>query len=89
MTKLRAGASYLVPRRARVVIPQVAHHIIQRGNYQQYVFEQDNIMIKEMRIKIQKELAVGELDFIMKLEKKFKVILRELKQGRPRKEINR
>ena len=78
-----------MPRRARVVIPQVAHHIIQRGNYQQYVFEQDNIMIKEMRIKIQKELAVGELDFIMKLEKKFKVILRELKQGRPRKEINR
>ena len=50
-------------------------------------------MIKEMRIKmrskIQKELAVGELYFIMKLEKKFKVILRELKQGRPKKEINR
>jgi len=30
-----------MPRRARVVIPNIAHHAIQRGNYQQYVFEKE------------------------------------------------
>ena len=30
-----------MPRKARVVVPNIAHHIIQRGNYQQYVFEKD------------------------------------------------
>lgn len=30
-----------MPRRARLVIPGTAHHVVQRGNYQQYVFECD------------------------------------------------
>ncbi|MBZ0167414.1 MAG: transposase [Candidatus Omnitrophica bacterium] len=30
-----------MPRRARVIVPGTAHHIIQRGNYQQYIFEHD------------------------------------------------
>lgn len=28
-----------MPRRARVIVPETAHHVIQRGNYQQYIFE--------------------------------------------------
>jgi putative transposase len=33
-----------MPRGARIVIPDIAHHITQRGNYQQDVFdkEEDN-----------------------------------------------
>lgn len=30
-----------MPRKARVVLPQIAHHVVQRGNYQQTVFERD------------------------------------------------
>lgn len=30
-----------MPRQARIVIPGVAHHVIQRGNYQQAVFEEE------------------------------------------------
>ncbi len=30
-----------MPRRARVVVPETAHHVIQRGNYQQCIFESD------------------------------------------------
>jgi len=31
-----------MPRRARVVIPEMAHHVTQRGNYQQIVFDQQD-----------------------------------------------
>ncbi|MBU1863045.1 MAG: transposase [Candidatus Omnitrophica bacterium] len=31
-----------MPRQSRVVIPDIAHHVTQRGNYQQTVFESDN-----------------------------------------------
>jgi len=30
-----------MPRRLRAVIPHQAHHVVQRGNYQQYIFEKD------------------------------------------------
>jgi len=30
-----------MPRKARIVLPGIAHHVVQRGNYQQKVFEQD------------------------------------------------
>lgn len=30
-----------MPRKARVVLPGIAHHVVQRGNYQQNVFEHD------------------------------------------------
>lgn len=30
-----------MPRQARIVIPNIAHHITQRGNYRQVVFEED------------------------------------------------
>ncbi|MFH1856909.1 MAG: transposase, partial [Candidatus Omnitrophota bacterium] len=30
-----------MPRQARIIIPYIAHHITQRGNYGQAVFEED------------------------------------------------
>ena len=30
-----------MPRQARIVIPGIAHHVTQRGNYQSAIFEQD------------------------------------------------
>ncbi|MCA9406898.1 MAG: transposase, partial [Candidatus Omnitrophica bacterium] len=30
-----------MPRRARVVIPQTPHHVTQRGNFQENVFENE------------------------------------------------
>ena len=35
------GALSVVPRRARIVVPGLAHHVTQRGNYRQQVFFTD------------------------------------------------
>jgi putative transposase len=39
-----------MPRIARVVIPEIAHHITQRGNYQQIIFHSgdDKVVIKRL-----------------------------------------
>jgi putative transposase len=53
-------------------------------NWKTYLTEDDPEMIKEMRKKTQKGLAIGRTDFIIKMEEKFNVILQELKAGRPK-----
>ena len=35
-----------MPRQARIVIPNTAHHIIQRGNYRQKVFDKQEHYLK-------------------------------------------
>ena len=53
-------------------------------NWKKYLLEEDFEMTEEMRIKTQKGLAIGAMNFIVTLEEKMNVILRELKAGRPK-----
>ncbi len=55
-------------------------------NWKKYLIEKDFEMEQEIRNKTQKGLVIGSLDFIIKLEEKLGIVLRELKAGRPRKE---
>jgi putative transposase len=53
-------------------------------NWREYLLEGDVEMLNEIRNKTQKGLVIGETDFIIKLERKLGIILRELKAGRPK-----
>jgi len=53
-------------------------------NWKQYLLEDDKDMTREIRIKTQKGLVIGSIEFIMALEKKMGIVLRELKAGRPK-----
>ncbi len=53
-------------------------------NWKKYLLEEDFEMTEEMRIKTQKGLAIGTVNFITTLEDKMNVVLRELKVGRPK-----
>lgn len=59
-------------------------HGLNRLNWKEYLQEDDHGMVKEMRKMIQKELVIGDLSFIMKIEKLFNVKLRAGKAGRPK-----
>jgi len=40
-----------MPRIARIVIPDVPHHVTQRGNRRQDVFFDDEAMLKRLRLR--------------------------------------
>ncbi|MFO8052992.1 MAG: hypothetical protein R6U54_03425 [Candidatus Omnitrophota bacterium] len=57
-----------------------------RGDWKEYLQENDPEITKEIRIKTNRGLVVGREKFIKKLEKKLNRSLRCLGQGRPRKD---
>ncbi len=54
-----------MPRKARITLPHIAHHITQRGNYQQIIFEEESdykkylLWCKEYSEKYKLEILVG------------------------------
>ena len=74
-----------MPRQARVVTPNVAHHVTQRGNYQMKVFDKEENHREYVRLinKYQEEYN-REDSFIGKMEKKLKRKLLYQELGRPK-----
>ncbi len=56
-------------------------------NWKEYLLNEDNEMITEMRNKTQKGLAIGDKNFITTIEKRFGIVLSERKVGRPKKQV--
>ena len=90
-----------MPRQARITIPNIAHHITQRGNYQQSVFdsEENNRQYCKLMNEYTQQYGLEVIayclmsnhahfitdKFIKDLENKLKRSLKCLKQGRPKK----
>lgn len=55
------------------------------SNWKSYLEKRDDEIRKEIINKTQKGLVVGSKEFILKLEQRVGVVLRELKRGRPRR----
>ncbi len=54
-----------MPRQARIVIPDTARYVTQRGNYRQNI-EDDTELVKDIRLKTDRGLVVGTDKFIKK-----------------------
>ena len=85
-----------MPRIARLVFPEIPHHITQRGNYQQNIFICDEDRVKYLYlvaeyVKKQKVDVLGywrpagNKQFIKELESKTDRILRVKLKGIPKK----
>ena len=78
-----------MPRRSRVVLPGVPHHVSQRGNNRQSVFwsSEDRYPYLEMLVRHATRTGepLGSKEFVVALERQAGRRLRVLGRGHPRK----
>jgi putative transposase len=74
-----------MPRIARSVIPDVPHHVTQRGNRRQDVLFDGEAMLKRLRLRTRTGRPAGDAALVERLEDLSGRFLAPRNGGRPRK----